>query len=329
MHMHDKKWDSRAAIGTSHWTEEDIPSQVGRLAVVTGADSGLGLEVTKGLVRHGCAVVMAGNAVERARKVSVRLRAETPGTTISVEPVDLGDLASVRDFAARFHDHHGTLDLLVNNAGIMFPPLMMTKDGFEGHFGINYLGHFALTGLLLDRILATPQSRVVTVASNSHKMGHIDFGNFQAEKGYHRMRAYAQSKLANLLFSAALARRFGAARADTLAVAAHPGQSATRSGGQFRWPKLFERVISQSVERGALPILRATTDPGARQDDYYGPDGFLQMRGAPRLVDRSPRARDQELGERLWSVSESLSGVHYRFTVPTETPEKDTDAQDR
>jgi NAD(P)-dependent dehydrogenase (short-subunit alcohol dehydrogenase family) len=306
------------------WDTGAIPPQAGRVAVITGADTGLGREVALQLARHGCAVVMAGIAIERAHRVASEIRAAMPGALIDVEAVDLSDLESVREFAGRYISTRDRLDVLVNNAGIMFAPLTRTADGIEGHFAVNHLGHFALTGLLLPRLLTTPGSRIVTVSSNSHKMGRIDFDDLHAEKGYRRMSAYAQSKLANLLFSATLAHHLQRAGTDTLSVAAHPGQSSTHTGGDFHWSKLFERAISQSPRIGALPILRAATDPDARQDDYHGPSGLLGMRGAPERVDRSPRARDMQLARRLWTLSESLTGARYDFPPPRSDPPEST-----
>lgn len=296
MHMTENQWEPRS-----------IPDLSGRRAIVTGADHGLGLEITRVLVAHGCAVTMAGNQGDRATEAAAALRAAHPGADLEVEFLDLADLVSVAECARVVAGRHARIDLLVNNAGVMMLPYGRTAQGFERHFGINHLGHFALTGHLLPTL--TAGARVVTMASNGHKMPGLTFDDVRGEAGYRPRLAYGRSKLANLLFSQELARRFEASGRSCLSVAAHPGQSATNPHGRSGIQALVDRLIGQSPARGALPALRAATDPQARQGDYFGPDGFLEMSGRPVRVSPSPVALDPILAAELWRRSEEWTGV--------------------
>ena len=299
----------------------DIPDQHGRIAVITGANSGIGLEAARELARAGAHVIMACRDTGKGEAAAATIRETVPDAELDVAQLDLAALGSVRVFAERYpHDH---LDLLINNAGVMVPPYTSTVDGFELQFATNHLGHFALTGLLLDRLRATPGARVVTVSSTAHKIGHIDFDDLQSERAYRRWRAYGQSKLANLLFMFELDRRLRASDADVLSVAAHPGYSATNlqfAATPSRIERLgsvvLNRVVAQSAERGALPTLYAATAdiPGG---SFVGPDGFQEMRGAPTLVKPTRAARDPDTARRLWEVSEELTGVHFAFAQGT------------
>jgi NAD(P)-dependent dehydrogenase (short-subunit alcohol dehydrogenase family) len=301
------------------WSADDIPDLTGRTAVVTGANSGIGYRAALELARHGAAVTLAARDPGRGATALRRLLAEVPAAEVTLAKLDLADLASVRTFAGAYHPEK--LDLLVNNAGVMAPPLRHTADGFESQFGTNHLGHFALTGLLLPRLLARPGARVVTVTSGVHRAGTIDFDDLDARSGYHKWPAYAQSKLANLLFAFELQRRADAAGADLRSVAAHPGYAATNL--QTAGPRLsgsrvgeagaafFTRIVGQPDSQGALPTLRAATDPAVRGGEVFGPDGFLELRGAPKQVAVSRRARDRALAERLWTVSEEKTGVSW------------------
>ena len=305
------------------WSADDVPPQTGRVAIVTGANSGIGLETARVLARRGARVVLACRNPEKARAAEreVAAAAPDPGAVVAM-PLDLADLGSVAAFAEAFRKKHARLDLLVNNAGVMAIPLRRTADGFEMQFGTNHLGHFALTGRLLDLLLATPGARVVTVSSNAHRIGRIDFANLSAERSYHPWRAYGQSKLANLLFTFELQRRLARRGAGVIAVAAHPGYAATRlqeasareSGSRFmeRLMKLGNRLLAQDAASGALPSLYAATAPDVRGGDYYGAGSWFEMRGHPRKVGTSARARDERTAERLWSVSEELTGVRYQ-----------------
>ncbi|MEU6574103.1 oxidoreductase [Streptomyces sp. NPDC046805] len=300
------------------WNEKSIPDQTGRVAVVTGANSGLGYVTVRELARKGARVVLACRSEVRGNEAADRIMAEVPHAIAEFRRLDLGDLSSVRDFAEGFP--YDRLDLLVDNAGVMAPPYGTTADGFETQFGINHLGHFALTGLLLPTLLATPGARVVTVSSMMHALANIDMGDLNSARRYHRWIAYARSKTANLLFTHELSRRLAAAGADVLATAAHPGYAATNlqtAGPRAEGRKAAERlmevgnlVFAQSAEAGALPTLRAATDPDARADAFFGPS-FAMWRGAAAPSWRASWTLNDQAGLRLWEASERLTGVTY------------------
>ncbi len=295
------------------WRESDVPEQAGRTALVTGANSGIGFETARVLAERGAAVVLACRDPGKASAAAARIAAAAPRASLSVVRLDLASLASIRAAAEELRAGHDRLDLVINNAGLMMPPYGRTEDGFELQFGTNHLGHFALTGLLLDRMMAVPGSRVVTLSSNGHRMGRIDFGNLQWEHGYRRPAAYGRSKLANLLFTYELQRRLAASGAATAALAAHPGTSRTELTRHLpAWMRAGALVVpNQSSAMGALPTLRAATDPGARGGEYYGPAGFGEFTGPARRVESSARSRDGEAARRLWDESERLTGVTY------------------
>ncbi len=299
---------------THQWTEKDIPSQTGRVAIVTGANSGLGWETARALAQKGATVIMACRNMQKANTAAEQLKQRhLPGNVVAM-PLDLGDLDSVSAFASAFRENYDRLDLLINNAGVMFPPYGKTAQGFEQQFGINHLGHFALTSLLLDMLNETPGSRIVTVSSGTHRIGVIDFDNLNWEQGYNPQRAYGRSKLANLLFTYELQRRLTAARKSTLAVAAHPGWAATNLGRHASSNlQGVDRLFGQRPERGALPILYAATAPDVRGGEYFGPGGFLEMRGYPKKAKSNERSHDEEVARRLWTVSENLTQVTYRL----------------
>ncbi|QEU85633.1 oxidoreductase [Streptomyces viridosporus] len=302
----------------SGWSANDIPGQGGRLAVVTGANSGLGYVAARELARAGARVVLACRSEERGGVALDLLRDEVPGAEAEVRRLDLGDLASVRGFVAALP--YERVDLLLNNAGVMGLPHGTTADGFETQFGVNHLGHFALTGLLLPALLAAPGARVVTVSSMVHAMANIDARDLNSERRYRRWTAYARSKSANLLFTHELARRLTGYGSDVVAAAAHPGYAATnlqtagpRAEGRRtveRLMRLGNRFLAQSAEVGALPVLYAATAPGVRPDAFVGPS-FALWRGAPAPSWRAPWTLDDAMGERLWAASEDLTGVTY------------------
>ncbi len=306
------------------WTTADIPDLTGRIAVVTGANSGIGFAAAVELARHGAAVTLAVRDPGRGADALARLRSEVPAADAELGRLDLADLSSVRAFAAGYAPDG--LDLLVNNAGVMGVPLRHTPDGFESQLGTNHLGHFALTGLLLPRLLARPGARVVTVTSGYHKIGRIDFADLDARGRFRKWPAYAQSKLANLLFTFELQRRADSAGVELLALSAHPGYAATNlqtAGPRLAGNRVMERaaeavtrVIGQSARDGALPTLRAATDPAVRGGEVFGPDGVLELRGAPKQVAVSRRARDRGVAEQLWEVSEEKTGVRYPALDP-------------
>ncbi|MBO2453253.1 SDR family oxidoreductase [Actinomadura barringtoniae] len=295
------------------WTADDIPDLSGRRAIVTGANSGLGYHTALQLARHGATVVMACRSAERGQEAYDRVMAAVPKGDVTLAPLDLADLSSVRAFAAR---QDGPLDVLVNNAGVMAIPRRSTADGFEMQFGTNHLGHFALTGLLLPALLAAGAPRVVTVASAVGYLGRLRFDDLQGERRYNKWSAYAQSKFANLVFAKELDRRVEA----LTSMASHPGYAATNlqtAGPKMSGRKLEEKgaevvsaVIGQSAASGALPSLYAATAPVVRGGAVYGPR-IAQYRGAPARVFAPPAAGKPELGRRLWKVSEDLTGVTY------------------
>ena len=296
-----------------NWTAEQLGDQTGRVAVVTGSNSGIGFETARALAAKGATVIMACRNLDKANPKAEEIRAAHPGSNVEVMQLDLSNLDSVRQFAEAFRAKHSRLDLLINNAGIMVPPYGKTAQGFETQFGVNHLGHFALTGSLLDLITSTPGSRIVTVSSVAHYMGAIHFSDLNWEKGYRAQPAYGQSKLANLLFTYELQRRLTAAGKDTLAVAAHPGWTETNLQEHSGSIKFLNRFFAQGPSMGALPTLYAATDPGVNGAEYYGPSGFMEMNGPPKRVRSNKRSRDQNIAERLWNVSEDLTGVHFQI----------------
>ena len=302
----------------SGWNEKAVPDQSGRVAVVTGANSGIGYATARELARKGARVVLACRSERRGQEARDRLLGEAPGAKAELARLDLGDLASVREFATAFP--YDRLDLLVNNAGVMALPYGTTADGFETQFGINHLGHFALTGLLLPRILATPGARVVTVSSGMHAVANIDIHDLNSERRYRRWIAYARSKTANLLFVHELAHRLAAHGSDVVAAAAHPGYAATNlqtAGVQMegrtaaeRFVRVGNRFFAQSADAGALPTLYAATAPDVTPDSFTGPS-LAGWRGAPGPSWRASWTRDDRAAQRLWAASEDLTGVTY------------------
>jgi len=308
------------------WTTDDIPDLSGRTAVVTGANSGLGFESALALARAGAEVVLACRDQTKGADAADRITGSVPSATVSLEPLDLSDLSSVRAFATAIGEKYTGLDLLLNNAGVMAIPRRETADGFEMQFGTNHLGHFALTGLLLDALLARPGARVVTVSSSVAQVGRIRFDDLQGTAKYGKWSAYSQSKLANQLFALELDRRATRAGMDLVSVAAHPGYAATNLqavGPQMSGSSLMERItdignklFGQSAAGGALPSLYGATAPGVSGGQYFGPDGFMAQRGAPKEVAFVKAAKDPVTARRLWEVSEELTGVRFTALEP-------------
>jgi NAD(P)-dependent dehydrogenase (short-subunit alcohol dehydrogenase family) len=308
----------------TRWTSADIPHQTGRIVLVTGANSGLGLRTAEALAAKGASVLMGCRDATRGEVARSEVAAGATGPSPEVVPLDLADLGSVRDAAQSVADTVERVDVLVNNAGVMAMPLRHTANGFELQFGTNHLGHYALTGLLLPALRRADGPRVVTVSSNLHRMGRNDWSDPNWERRrYLRWPAYGQSKLANLLFTRELARRAHEAGSSLVAVAAHPGNSAThllatstdasgyRLVGQvMNWGN---RLIAQPDSAGALPQLYAATMPDVIPGEYFGPDGLFQLRGHPTRVGSSPAAQDDEAARRLWQLSEELTGIKYAF----------------
>ncbi|MEU4334776.1 oxidoreductase [Micromonospora lupini] len=300
------------------WTADDVGDQHGRTVVITGANSGIGYEAARVFAARGASVVLACRDRDKATASAATL----PGGDVTTVDLDLGSLASIRRAADELRSRHARLDLLINNAGLMMPPLGRTEDGFELQIGINHLGHFALTGLLLDRLLATPGSRIVTVSSSAHRQGRIDFDDLQFQRRRYRPpTAYGQSKLANILFTYELQRRLTAAQAQPIAVAVEPGIVSTGlqrhvTGAMAVGVAVVGKLIGQpTAAAGALATLRAATDPTVEGADYYAPDGrLLNASGHPVPTRSSPASHDVETQRRLWAESERLTGVTYPFT---------------
>jgi len=294
------------------WTEESIPRLDGKCVLITGANSGLGFESARALSDKGAHVIVAARTLDKASEAIARIRARQPRAQLEPCALDLADLSSVHAAAEEVVARHPRLDVLLNNAGVMATPHARTKDGFELQFGTNHLGHFALTGLLLELLRGTPGARVVTVSSGAHRMGKIRFDDPHWERMYGPWLAYGMSKLANLLFTYELARRAKAAGLELLAVAAHPGVAATQLA---RFSSLAVRIVSpviaQPAALGALPQLYAATADDVTSGDYIGPSGLLESRGYPQKVPSSSRSRSEEEMQKLWELSERLTGVHY------------------
>lgn len=300
----------------SRWTATDVPDQNGRVAVITGSNTGIGYQTAAVLADRGAKVVMAVRNLDKGRAARAQILAASPDADVAVQELDLTSLESIRGAAQALRSDYPRIDVLINNAGVAWTSKQTTKDGFELQLGTNHLGHFALTGLLLENVLAAPASRVVTVSSLAHgTLAEIDFDDLGLDRRYNRIAAYARSKLSNLLFTYELQRRL-APRGKTIAVAAHPGTSSTELARNV--PTVLQRafqvvspLIAQSPAGGALPSLRAATDPGVLGGQYYGPDGIGQQKGAPVVVASSDQSYDIGLQRRLWAVSEELTGVTF------------------
>ncbi len=300
----------------SSWTTTDMPDLAGRTAVVTGANTGLGLETAAELAAHGAHVVLAVRNTDKGQAALATIRSRHPNATVAMQALDLSDLSSIRTAATELLAANERLDLLINNAGVMYTPESTTADGFEMQMGTNHLGHFALTGLLLARLLDTPGSRVVTVSSVGHKFrSAIDVDHLATTDNYDRVAAYGRSKLANLLFTYELQRRLSTADAGTVALAAHPGLSDTElarnSPKIVQWGSILFRPLTQSAAKGALPTLRAAVDPTAHGGEYFGPDGIGEARGNPKVVESNSRSHETDLQRRLWEKSLELTAVTF------------------
>lgn len=304
----------------SGWTAAEVPVLTGRVAVVTGANAGIGLETVRVLAQHGATVVLACRDERKADQAVSQIRSTVPDADVRPVHLDLASLGSVRQAADEILASCPRLDLLINNAGVMYVPFQRTEDGFELTFGTNHLGHFALTGLLLPRLLATPGSRVVTMSSVAHRYGKMHFDDLMLTSDYQPDPAYGQSKLANLLFSYELGDRLAAAGAGTASLAAHPGVVLTdlwRTSPHWQRALISPRLrlinfwAAQPVSQGALPTLRAATDPAAQGGEYYGPGGFHEYTGYPVRVESTAASHDPAAQRQLWDVSEELTGVSY------------------
>lgn len=303
------------------WNIEKMPDLTGKIIIVTGANSGLGYESVKAFASKGAEVILAARSMEKGEGAKNKIRKEVSDANIQVMQLDLGDLDSVRAFADTVKKKYNKLDVLLNNAGIMMTPYFKTKDGFEGQFGTNHLGHFALTGLLIDLLLKTPGSKIVNVSSGAHKNGVMDFDNLQFEngKGYSPMKAYGRSKISNLLFTYELQRKLELKGKDTIAVASHPGVALTNltrhMKGQFILKILMPlfKFMAQDQSMGALPQIRASVDPDVKGSEYYGPDGKREMKGYPVVVQSNEASHNKEDAAKLWEESVKLTGVKFEI----------------
>jgi NAD(P)-dependent dehydrogenase (short-subunit alcohol dehydrogenase family) len=302
----------------SKWTAADVPDQTGRVAIITGSNTGIGYGAAAVLAAKGAHTVLAVRNTDKGNDAAARIKNASPNATVSVQELDLTSLENIRTAADELRARFPRIDLLINNAGVMYTDKASTKDGFELQFGTNHLGHYALTGHLLDHMLGVEGSRVVTVSSVGHRIrAKIHFDDLNLDRNYNRVVAYGQSKLANLLFTYELGRRLAAKGAPTIATAAHPGAADTellrnmpggvRQVAQFFW----STFIAQNAAMGAEPTLRAAADPSVQNGQYFGPGGFGEQKGHPKVVASSAQSHDEDVQRRLWTVSEELTGVTY------------------
>ncbi len=292
------------------WNLESMGDQTGKRILITGANSGIGFEAAQVLVMKGAEVIMACRSQEKGQAALERIQQACPQGKVSLMSLDLASLESINSFAEEFKSHYDRLDILINNAGVMAPPFAKTTDGFEMQFGTNHLGHFALTGHLLPLLEAAEAGRIVVVSSLAHRFGKINFSNLNAEKHYMRWPAYGQSKLANLMFAKELQRRLEQAGSNVIAVAVHPGYSATDLQRYMPGKSVLNKIAQSQLE-GAMPTLYAATDTAIRGGDYIGPDGWLEIKGRPQRAFVARKAVDAAAASRLWDVSENMTQVHY------------------
>jgi NAD(P)-dependent dehydrogenase (short-subunit alcohol dehydrogenase family) len=295
------------------WTSEDVPDLNGKIVLITGANSGLGFQATREIADKRATVVMGCRDTAKGGDAVKKIKETNPNAKLVLMQLDLAGLKSIRSFAGEFKKRYKRLDILINNAGVMVPPYGTTEDGFELQIGTNHFGHFALTGLLLDVMLRTPKSRVVSVSSMAHRMGTINFDDINSKKKYSKWSAYGQSKLANLFFIYELERRFENAKADAIAVAAHPGYANTNLQRTTGFFSAFNPILAQPAGMGALPVLYAATEEHVRGGEFFGPDGFLEMRGYPKKTSSNKISYDKAMAKKLWELSEEVTGVKYFY----------------
>jgi NAD(P)-dependent dehydrogenase (short-subunit alcohol dehydrogenase family) len=313
MNIHSAAKRNRRLIMSTKWTIDQMTDQSGKVVIVTGANSGIGFEAAQALAHKGAAVIMACRSLEKGQVALEQIQNEKSHAQVLLKQLDLADLNSVRRFGEDFLAAFDRLDILINNAGVMATPYGKTADGYEMQFGTNHLGHFVLTGTLIDLLKDTPDARVVTVSSDAHRFGRIAFKDLNSEKFYQKWLAYGQSKLANVLFGNELQRRLARNGNNPISVVAHPGYAATNLQHTTTLFSMLNPVLAQSPEMGALPILYAATSPEIKGGEYIGPDGFLGQRGYPHKAQSSRRSHDEEAAQRLWGVSEDLTEM--QFTV--------------
>ena len=307
-------------MSKDNWTAENIPNQKGKIVIVTGSSSGIGYEAARVLANKGASVVLAVRNLEKGERAARKILAQNAKADIKVMELDLADLASVARFCENFEKAYSRLDILINNAGVMIPPYSKTADGFELQFGTNHLGHFALTGLLLEMLVKTEGARVVNVSSGAHKLGNIDFEDTAWERRrYSPWRAYGDSKIANLYFTFELDRRLKRHHPGVIATAAHPGWTATELQRHTKITEFLNGFFAMDISQGALPTLRAATETGLQGAEYFGPDGFMEARGFPVRVEPNALSKDEAIARRLWEESEKLTGVKFNFAGKTQS----------
>ncbi|MHA1953384.1 MAG: oxidoreductase [Candidatus Heimdallarchaeaceae archaeon] len=306
------------------WTSENIPDLKEKTIVITGANSGLGFEITKILSTKNPHIIMACRNLEKAEKAKASILKENPEASLEIMEIDLSKLASVKNFAKQFSGKFDKLDILFNNAGVMFAPKVITEDGFELHMAANHFGHFTLTGLLMDKLAKAENARVISISSMGHRFGKVNLKNVNYEKGlYNRIMAYSNSKIANLYFSYELDRKLKESKSSIISVAAHPGWTRTNlqtaggeidnSKGSIRFWNFMNIFFSQEVDMGVLPQLRAAFDPNVKGGEYFSPEKFLHLRGYPIIKPSSRRSRNKKNAQQFWEVSEELTGVKYKL----------------
>jgi NAD(P)-dependent dehydrogenase (short-subunit alcohol dehydrogenase family) len=301
-------------MSNEKWTAENIADQKGRVAIVTGSSSGIGFEAARVLANKHAQIVIAVRNLDKGKKAAEKILAQNKAADVRVMELDLADLNSVAKFAENFKKAYSRLDLLINNAGVMIPPFSKTADGFELQFGTNHLGHFALTAQLLEVLINTKDARIVNVSSGAHKAGKLDFDDLAWEKrSYSAWRAYGDSKLANLYFTYELDRKLKENNLELITTAAHPGWTATELQRHTGLVEFLNGIFAMDVSQGALPTLRAATEDGLKGAEYFGPDGFMEMRGFPVRVPSNELSKDAGIAKRLWEVSENLTGVKFDF----------------
>ena len=294
------------------WDSNDIPDQKGRVAIVTGSSSGIGFETARVLANKNATVILAMRNLEKGNTAVNQITSAYQNADARVMQLDLANLESVRHFANEFKSKFDQLDLLINNGGVMVPPYSKTKDGFELQFGTNHLGHFALTGLLIDVLLKTPRSRIVNVSSSAHNMGKIDFNDLQWEKRkYKKWQAYGDSKIANIYFTRELQKRLEIKQSDIIVAACHPGWTATELQRHTSLASFLNNFLAQGIDMGALPTLYAAIAPDVKGAEFFGPDGFMGMKGYPKKVESNKLSQDNNIAEKLWTMSEDLTGITY------------------
>lgn len=299
-------------MSKSKWTEKNIPNQSGKIAIVTGSSSGIGYEAARILAKKNATVIIAVRNLEKGEYARSKIKSENPDANLDIIKLDLADLSSVKSFVKEFKSKYNKLDMLINNAGVMIPPYTKTKDGFELQFGTNHLGHFALTLQLLDVIEKTPNARIVNISSGAHKYGKINFDDLNwEERDYKAWKAYGDSKIANLYFTKVLAEKV--AKKNIQVTAAHPGWTATELQRHSGMIEFLNSIFAMPQEQGALTTLRAAVDNDAKSGDYFGPNGWQEWRGYPVKVEPNSLAKDKKIANKLWDVSEELTGIKFNL----------------